>query len=375
MNHPTLRRILAIDAFRGLTLAFMIIVNMPGSWAKAYQPLKHANWHGCTPTDLVFPFFLFVVGISMRYSFEKYDMCLTKPLFLKTFKRGISIFLIGLLLNAFPFIRQDWDWSSLRILGVLQRIGICYFVSSIIVLKNDIRNIVKITIALLIGYWGLMEIFGIYHGTDPYALQTNIILAFDNLILGESHLYKGMGIPFDPEGILSTIPSIATTNFGFLVGTMMITNKKIKDNIKRMIVLGLGSLLIGLFWGILMPINKQLWTSSYVMFTAGIATLFISFMIYIIDIKKYRSVAKGLAVLGSNSIFLFIISGIWTKILLRIDFQLNESVVNGYYYLYKTVFFELNQGSFGSLLFAIFHLIIFWLLLYWMKKKKIFLKI
>ena len=142
MNHPTLRRILAIDAFRGLTLAFMIIVNMPGSWAKAYQPLKHANWHGCTPTDLVFPFFLFVVGISMRYSFEKYDMCLTKPLFLKTFKRGISIFLIGLLLNAFPFIMQDWDWSSLRILGVLQRIGICYFVSSIIVLKNDIRNIV-----------------------------------------------------------------------------------------------------------------------------------------------------------------------------------------------------------------------------------------
>ena len=342
MNHPTLRRILAIDAFRGLTLAFMIIVNMPGSWAKAYQPLKHANWHGCTPTDLVFPFFLFVVGISMRYSFEKYDMCLTKPLFLKTFKRGISIFLIGLLLNAFPFIRQDWDWSSLRILGVLQRIGICYFVSSIIVLKNDIRNIVKITIALLIGYWGLMEFFGIYHGTDPYTLQTNIILAFDNLILGESHLYKGMGIPFDPEGILSTIPSIATTNFGFLVGTMMITNKKIRDNIKRMIVLGLGSLLIGLFWGILMPINKQLWTSSYVMFTAGIATLFISIMIYIIDIKKYRSVAKGLAVLGSNSIFLFIISGIWTKILLRIDFQLNESVVSGYYYLYKTVFFELN---------------------------------
>ena len=151
---------------------------------------------------------------------------------------------------------------------MLQRIGICYFVSSIIVLKNDIRNIVKITIALLIGYWGLMEIFGIYHGTDPYTLQTNIILAFDKLILGESHLYKGMGIPFDPEGILSTIPSIATTNFGFLVGTMMITNKKIKDNIKRMIVLGLGSLLIGLFWGILMPINKQLWTSSYAMFTA-----------------------------------------------------------------------------------------------------------
>ena len=220
-----------------------------------------------------------------------------------------------------------------------------------------------------------MEIFGIYHGTDPYTLQTNIILAFDKLLLGESHLYKGMGIPFDPEGILSTIPSIATTNFGFLVGTMMITNKKIRDNIKRMLVLGLGSLLIGLFWGILMPINKQLWTSSFVMFTAGIATLFISFMIYIIDIKKYRSVAKGLAVLGSNSIFLFIISGIWTKILLKIDFQLNESVVNGYYYLYKTVFFELNQGSFGSLLFAIFHLIIFWLLLYWMKKKKIFLKI
>tara|TARA_B100001115_G_scaffold11697_1_gene8368 strand:+ start:153 stop:491 length:339 start_codon:yes stop_codon:yes gene_type:complete len=112
MNHPALRRILAIDAFRGLTLAFMIIVNMPGSWAKVYQPLKHANWHGCTPTDLVFPFFLFVVGISMRYSFEKYDMCLTKPVFLKTFKRGISIFLIGVLLNAFPFIRQDWDWSS-----------------------------------------------------------------------------------------------------------------------------------------------------------------------------------------------------------------------------------------------------------------------
>ena len=209
-------------------------------------------------------------------------------LFLKTFKRGISIFLIGLLLNAFPFIMQDWDWSSLRILGVLQRIGICYFVSSIIVLKNDIRNIVKITIALLIGYWGLMEIFGIYHGTDPYALQTNIILAFDKLLLGESHLYKGMGIPFDPEGILSTIPSVGTVIIGYLMGGMLHTTKNYNDCVKRMFIFGFGLIVIGYLWGFIFPINKALWTSSYVLFTGGIATIFLSVITYLIDIKHFN---------------------------------------------------------------------------------------
>ncbi|SVD37807.1 uncharacterized protein METZ01_LOCUS390661, partial [marine metagenome] len=147
----------------------MIIVNNPGTWSYVYAPLRHAQWHGCTLTDLVFPFFLFSIGISMRFSFDKYDICKYGPLFNKIIFRTITIFIIGLLLNAFPFIRQDWDWSSFRILGVLQRIALAYFLASFIVLRSDVKSLVKISFILLIGYWILLMAYGWFSGQDPYA--------------------------------------------------------------------------------------------------------------------------------------------------------------------------------------------------------------
>ena len=368
-------RIIALDVFRGLTLALMIVVNMPGAWSSVYAPLLHAQWHGCTLTDLVFPFFLFIVGAAMRFAFEKYDMCLTKNLFRKAINRGITIFIIGLLLNAFPFIRQDWDWSSLRIMGVLQRIGICYFIASIIVLKNDIKDITKIIIGLLFGYWFIMEGYGYIIKMDPYSLNSNAVLALDGLIIGQDHLYKGTGIPFDPEGLLSTIPSIATTLIGFLVGTMIATNKEKLDNFKRMLILGSTLTLLGWIWGLIMPINKQLWTSSYVLFTAGIAIVILALIIWVTDIKKYQSMASPFTILGANSIFLFVLSGLWTKTMLNIKLIFNGVEISGYSYLYQTIFLPFFNKPTSSLLFAVFHLGIFWLILYWMYRKKIFIKI
>ncbi|MBT3937003.1 MAG: DUF1624 domain-containing protein, partial [Candidatus Marinimicrobia bacterium] len=203
-------RLISLDAFRGATIALMILVNNPGTWAHVYAPLRHAKWHGCTLTDLVFPFFLFIIGVSMQFSFEKYEFCKWGPLFKKVVFRTMTIFVIGLLLSAFPYVRQDWDWTHFRIMGVLQRIALAYIMASLIVIRADVKGIVIISMGLLLGYWILLMSHGWYAGLDPYALKSNFALIVDSYILGDNHLYGGMGIPFDPEGLLSTIPSVVT---------------------------------------------------------------------------------------------------------------------------------------------------------------------
>ena len=370
-----LNRILAIDTFRGATIALMIIVNNPGTWTHVYAPLRHAQWHGCTLTDLVFPFFLFIVGMSMAFSFDKYDLCKTGPLFNKIIIRTISIFALGLLLNAFPFIRQDWDWSSFRILGVLQRIALAYFIGAFIIIRSNIKSLVQISFIALVSYWILLYIYGFVNNVDPYSLNSNLVLAIDKIILGERHLYGGTGIQFDPEGLLSTIPSSITVILGFLVGTMIKTTEDQAENCKRMLILGSLLVIIGWIWGIFFPINKQLWTSSYVLYTAGIATVTLSSMIWLIDVLGYKKWTYPFIVFGSNSIFIFALSGIWAKILLKIRFSLYGEEVSGYYYLYKTVFYPLAGDINGSFLFAVFHVFAFWLILLWMYKKKIFIKL
>ena len=369
-------RLLALDTFRGATIMLMILVNNPGTWSHIYAPFRHAKWHGCTLTDLVFPFFLLIMGVAMRFTFEKYEICNKYgPLFKKVFVRTITIFILGLILNAFPFVRQDWDWSSLRILGVLQRIALVYLLASIIVIKRDIKAIIKVSISLLFGYWLVLYTFGIINGIDPYALNSNLVLYVDKIILGDSHLWSGNGIPFDPEGLLSTIPAVVTTVIGFLVGTMIKTASDQRDNCQKMAILGSVFIIIGWIWGLLFPINKALWTSSYVLFTAGIGILVLSIMIWLVDIKKNNKWAKPLIIYGTNSIFIFVISGIWTKVLLNISFNLNGKMISGYSYLYQTIFMPLDGGMNSSLLFALFHIVIFWLILALMYKKRIFIKV
>ena len=370
-----INRFISLDIFRGVTMALMVIVNTPGTWSYVYAPLRHAEWHGCTLTDLVFPFFLFVIGVAMRFSFDKYDICKYGPLFNKIIFRTITIFVIGLLLNAFPFIRQNWDWSSFRILGVLQRIALAYFFAGFIVLRLDVKGLVKISFFLLVGYWILLITYGWYSSQDPYALKTNLILVIDRFLLGESHLYGGTGIQFDPEGLLSTIPSIVTILIGFLVGTMIKTSNDHEDNVQRMAMLGSLLIIIGWTWGFILPINKQLWTSSYVLYTGGIAIILLAGMIWLVDIKKIDWWTKPFVILGSNAIFLYALSSIWVKILLKISFELNGKMISGYSYFYKTIFQPLAGNINGSLFFALFHVLIFLLILTWMYRKNIFIKI
>ncbi len=370
-----INRFLALDIFRGATIALMVIVNTPGTWSYVYGPLRHAEWHGCTLTDLVFPFFLFIIGVAMRFSFDKYDICKYGPLFNKIIFRTITIFSIGLLLNAFPFIRQNWDWSSFRILGVLQRIALAYFFASFIVLRLDVKGLVKISFFILVGYWLLLMSYGFYSGQDPYSLKYNLILVIDSFLLGENHLYGGTGIQFDPEGLLSTIPSIVTILIGFLVGTMIKTTNDHQDNIQRMLVLGSLLIITGWLWSFGFPINKQLWTSSYVLYTAGIAIILLSGMIWMADIKKIDWWTKPFVILGSNAIFLYVLSSLWVKILLKISFELDGKIVSGYFYLYKTIFQPIAGNINGSLFFAISHVLMFLLILTWMHRKKIFIRI
>ena len=368
-------RLISLDAFRGATIALMILVNTPGTWGHVYAPLRHAQWHGCTLTDLVFPFFLFIIGVSMRFSFEKYEFCKWGPLFKKVVWRTITIFTIGLLLNAFPFVRQDWDWSHFRIMGVLQRIALAYIMASFIVVRADIIGIVKISLGLLFGYWILLMGYGWYSGLDPYALKSNLILIVDAYIFGENHLYGGTGIPFDPEGLLSTIPSIVTVLIGFLVGTMIKTAEDHKDNTQRMAVLGALLIIFGWGWGFVFPINKQLWTSSYVLYTSGIATVVLAGLIWLVDVKGLKTWTKPFVIFGANAIFLYAASSIWAKILLKIRFELDGKMISGYGYLYQTVFQPFAGDLNGSFLFALFHVLMFWLILAWMYRKKIFIKI
>lgn len=368
-------RLISLDAFRGATIALMILVNTPGTWGHVYAPLRHAQWHGCTLTDLVFPFFLFIIGVSMRFSFEKYEFCKWGPLFKKVVWRTITIFTIGLLLNAFPFVRQDWDWSHFRIMGVLQRIALAYIMASFIVVRADIIGIVKISLGLLFGYWILLMGYGWYSGLDPYALKSNLILIVDAYIFGENHLYGGTGIAFDPEGLLSTIPSIVTVLIGFLVGTMIKTAEDHKDNTQRMAVLGALLIIFGWGWGFVFPINKQLWTSSYVLYTSGIATVVLAGLIWLVDVKGLKTWTKPFVIFGANAIFLYAASGIGAKILLKIRFELDGKMISGYGYLYQTVFQPFAGDLNGSFLFALFHVFMFWLILAWMYRKKIFIKI
>ncbi|HZL08625.1 MAG TPA: heparan-alpha-glucosaminide N-acetyltransferase domain-containing protein [Prolixibacteraceae bacterium] len=367
----TTQRYLALDVLRGMTVAVMILVNTPGSWSHIYAPLEHSKWHGCTPTDLIFPFFLFVVGVSMFFSFSKYGNSLNKESLLKIGKRTFLIFAIGLFLNSFP--QWTTDYSSLRIMGVLQRIALAYGIGAVIVLAANRKYLPYIGAAILLLYWGLLYTLG---GTDPFSLEGNVTIPFDTAILGTSHLYKGFGIPFDPEGLLSTIPAIVTVIIGYLVGSAVReTEKKLVP--KRLIQFAVISIIAGLIWDQVFPINKPIWTSSYVLYAGGWACMVLALLIWIIDLKGYSRWTSFFVVFGMNPLFIFALSGLWARVfgrLVKIAGPDGE-LISGSAWLYKQVFLPLAGELNGSLLFAIFHVLIFWLIGYVLYKKKIFIKV
>ena len=366
------QRYLSLDVLRGLTIATMITVNNPGTWEHIYAPLEHSKWHGCTPTDMVFPFFLFVVGVSMFFSFSKYNSALNKASLLKIGKRTFLIFAIGLFLNAFP--QALTDFSKLRIMGVLQRIAITYGIGSLIVLAVPRKYLPLVGISILLAYWGILAWFG---NGDPYSLAGNAGNPVDLAVLGVSHMYKGFGIPFEPEGLLGTIPSIVTVIIGYLTGGLI--KQTIKAKVPQMLVVyGIAGVITGYLWGLLFPINKPLWTSSYVIYTAGWALLLLALLIWVIDIKGWSKWTSFFVVFGMNPLFIFALSGIYVKSIIYLIHihETDGTISNGYSWLYHHIFQPLcSDPKVTSLLFALAHILIFWLIGFILYKKKICIKV
>jgi predicted acyltransferase len=356
-------RYLALDAFRGVTVALMILVNMPGSWGHVYAPLLHANWHGSTPTDLVFPFFLFIIGSAMYFSFEKSNFAATPTHFIRIIKRGLLLFFIGLMLNVIPF---NTPFDELRIMGVLQRIGFAYVIAASLVLLLNCRGVFIASAIILLAYWGLLLSFG----ENSLTLEGNIIRQVDLAILGANHMYTMSGVSFDPEGLLSTLPAVVNIIFGFgLTGYLTrIQDKKL--GVIKLIILGGIAVGFGALWNLVLPINKSLWTSSFVVYTTGFACLLLATFIWLIDIKGKKRLMSPLLVYGTNPLFVFVLSSLFAKLYLNIP--VGNSSLYGWVYKQFTLFAE---PTFASFLFALCHVVLFWFVSLTLYQRKIFLKI
>jgi len=348
-------RLLSIDVLRGMTIFFMIIVNTPGSWSHVYAPLLHAKWHGCTPTDLVFPFFLFIVGVSMSISFRKYEDADRGAWVKKVLKRTALIFLVGILLNWFPFFHKNI--SDLRIFGVLQRIALAFGGAGLLVIFiRDRRMLATIAALILLGYWALMYFAG---GADPYSLEGNLATYFDTLLLGENHVYGGFGIPFDPEGIISTISGISHVLIGYFIGLKIqeLSHRK-QFLVQSLFVIGAALTVLGLVWNLAFPINKPIWTSSYVLLTTGLGTVLLGILMWLIDVKGMQKWTYVFRVFGLNPLASYVLSGLFVKFLSQV---LKWDNTSPYPWLYENIFSHVGSMKFGSFLQALIYTLFIWL--------------
>lgn len=368
------QRLLSLDIFRGLTIALMILVNNPGSWSYVYPPLLHSEWHGVTPTDLVFPFFMFIVGVSLNLSFVKFGHQLTNESGKKIIRRGLLIILIGLALNWYPFFNKSI--SELRLFGVLQRIGLSYIIAAFICLSFSLKNLWKAGAFILLAYWALLYAFG---GGDPYGLENNLVRQIDLAIFGEAHVYKGFGIPFDPEGLLSSFPAAVTIIFGYYIGELIRRCADKTRLVKNLLLVGVFSVFGGLAWDIFFPINKAIWTSSYVLYTGGLACMVLGVSIELIDVRGIKAWSKPFQVFGLNPLIIYVFSGVLVKTMLVIIQWTNNAgeTVNAYAWLWSDVFSQITPSAlqFSSFLMALFHLAICYLLGWVLYKKNIIIKV
>lgn len=373
---PLQERYLALDVLRGLTIALMVIVNTPGSWSHMYAPFMHADWHGFTITDLVFPTFLFVVGNAMSFSMKKLEQ-MEQGLFLKkVFKRTLLIFFIGWLLNAFPFVDYSSEtgytminWLEVRLLGVLQRIALCYMLASLILYYFGKRGAIIFSVVTLLAYWGVLFNFG--DTEDPYSLTGNAVLKLDLWLIGSKYLYMGEGIPFEPEGILSTFPSVVNVIAGYFAGKAIQQWGNNSKTVKNLIIWGVGLIVLCLIWDLVFPINKKIWTSPYVLLTVGLDLFLIAFLVQLIEVWQKRSWTYPFEVFGRNPLILYVLSGVVITIFYNI--RIGDQTLKGI--IYENLFTSWLGPKEASLLFSIAYMLLIWLIGLWMDKKKIYIKV
>ena len=375
MTNPLARgRLDSLDAFRGITIAGMLLVNNPGSWSHIYGPLRHAKWHGWTPTDLIFPFFLFIVGVSMTFSFGRMleQGASRESLMGKAAKRAALIFLTGIALHSFPWI--GYDFSHIRIPGVLQRIAVVYlFASAIYLFVTTLRARVIVIAVLLIGYWMLLTLVPVPGGYAGVLEPGRDLGAYlDRVVFGEAHLWKDAKT-WDPEGLLSSIPAIGTALLGALTGEWLRSARSPNDKTLGLFIAGGFALVLGGMWGWFFPINKNLWTSSYVVFTAGFAAQSLAMCYWLIDVKGYRRWSTPFVIFGVNALAAFFLSGVFARVLTMI--KLGSENVTLKTMLYRTLYQSWTSPLNASFAFALTY-VLFWLgIMAIFYKKRIFIKL
>jgi predicted acyltransferase len=373
--NPKSERFLSLDVFRGMTLCFMIIVNSPGWGAVPFDVLEHAPWHGFTPTDLVFPSFLFAVGNAMSFSMKKFQEMEQSKVLLKILKRTLIIFIIGYLMYWFPFFHTDHDGhvvmssiSHTRIMGVLQRIALCFGIASLMIYFLSEKAVVWLSILFLVGYWVILLIFGA--PGEELSMTGNAGIYLDKFILGDFHLYHGEGIPFDPEGILSTIPSIVNVVIGYFAGKFIQKKGNGYETIARLFLAGSLMVLVAICWNAVFPINKKIWTSSFVLVTCGIDLMIIGALLYLIEIKAWIRWTRFFVVFGKNPLFIYIVASMLMEILDLLSPKLHFSK-----WINVNFFQVVAPGKIGSLLCAISYMLVCWLVGYYLDRKKIYIKV
>lgn len=369
------QRYLALDVLRGLTIALMVLVNTPGSWSTIYAPFKHASWHGFTITDLVFPTFLFVVGNAMSFSFKKLKTQSDEIFFRKVLKRTFLIFFIGLFLSAFPFVYRSEghlvlkDLSEMRIMGVLQRIALCYLLASLIIRHFKMLSSILIGVGILLFYWGIMYYFG--DAATPYSAQGNAALKFDLLIFSPENLWHGFGFPFDPEGLLSTLPAVVNVIAGYAVGVFLQRSGNNMETIWKLISIGFLFVLVSEIWDLYFPVNKPIWTSSYVILTVGWDLILIGLLVLFIEVMEVKNWTYFFEVFGKNPLFIFVMSGVFVMLMNVIYIQ--ETPMKSW--LYNNYFVSWLSPYNASLFFAFCYMLLMWLMGFWMDKKRIYIKV
>ncbi|MBP6286090.1 MAG: DUF1624 domain-containing protein [Ferruginibacter sp.] len=381
-------RFYSLDVFRGSTVALMILVNNPGSWGHIFPPLEHASWHGCTPTDLVFPFFLFAVGNAMAFVMPRLEAAGEGRFWFKIIKRSLLIFFIGLFLNWFPFVKYDEaghlimkPFENVRIFGVLQRIAVSYFFASVIVHFFKVRGAFVAGAFILLGYWFLC-IAG--NPADPFSLHGWFGTNVDKAILGEKHMYRGEGIPFDPEGLMNSFAAIVQVILGYLVGNYILQKGKTPEMLNGLFVAGCVLIFAGFCWDMVFPINKKIWTSSYAVYTTGLALMILSVFIYLIEFRGAKGWwSRFFDVFGKNALFIFAMSALIPKTLwlIRISNGVNDAgkpiYLNPLSWFYENICKPILPADprIGSLIYALCFIGMMWFLAWVLDRKKIYIKV